>query len=196
MYLQSFLQANNFNRMEGFSQQVTGQIRDLIRLTETPVTSVLEIGFNGGHSSEIFLENNDALTVTSFDLGEYECVVPAQAFLAGKYPSRHQLILGDSTVTVPRFSEENPGKAFDILFIDGGHEYSIAKADLENCRKLAHSNTLVLLDDTIYRDDWKVHYTLGPTRAWLEAIADGKVVELGRREYEPGRGMSWGKYVL
>ena len=34
-----------------------------------------------------------------------------------------------------------------------------------------------------------------PILAWLEGVASGKIVELGRSEYMLGRGISWGKFV-
>jgi predicted O-methyltransferase YrrM len=195
MYIHNFLQENGFTAFEGFSQQLMGQIKDLIRLTATPGLRALEIGFNAGHSAEIFLENNESLKLTSFDLGMHDYVVPASRFIASKYPSRHEIVLGDSTVTLPKYIHENPGKQFDILFIDGGHTYEIAKADLENCAALSHSRSLVLVDDVIHTDGWAADYTVGPTQAWDEAVSDGKIIELGRSEYCHGRGMVWGNYV-
>ena len=195
MYLHTFLEENGFKEFEGFSQQIVGQIKDLTRLTSTPCLRALEIGFNAGHSAEILLENNESLTLTSFDLGIHDYVVPASKFIASKYPSRHELVLGDSTVTVPTYINENPGKQFDIIFIDGGHTYDIAKADVENCAMLSHSRTLVLVDDVVHTDRLVAEYTVGPTRAWDEAVASGKMIELGRSEYCHGRGMIWGNYV-
>ena len=74
----------------------------------------MEIGFNAGHSSELFLKYTSA-HVTSFDLGEHPYVSHAKEYIDA-YPGRHSLIIGDSTVTVPKCI----GK-YDIIFIDGGH---------------------------------------------------------------------------
>jgi hypothetical protein len=38
----------------------------------------LEIGFNAGHSAEVFLKNNKDLILTSFDLGEHNYVTTAK----------------------------------------------------------------------------------------------------------------------
>jgi len=70
-----------------------------------------------------------------------------------KYPNRHKLIIGDSTKSVPEYIKNNNDIKFDIIYIDGGHEYNIAKQDLINCHKLAHKNTLVILDDVIRNED-------------------------------------------
>jgi predicted O-methyltransferase YrrM len=171
------------------------QQQDLINLTKIPIRTIMEIGFNAGHSADVFLKNNPNSTLVSFDIGDHEYVHTAKRYIDLHYPNRHTLILGDSTVTIPQYVEQNNNKNFDVIFIDGGHEYATARADLLNCRKLSHTNTLVLLDDTIYKKEWEVEYTIGPTNAWVELLNDHSLIELGRKEYRLGRGMSWGKYT-
>jgi predicted O-methyltransferase YrrM len=85
---------------------------------------------------------------------------------------------------------------FDLIFIDGGHDYNIANADLENCRKLANKDTIVILDDTIYTADWEAEWTIGPTKTWVEHMENGTITEINRVEYQSGIGMSWGKYLF
>jgi predicted O-methyltransferase YrrM len=182
--------------IEGYSQQVPQQVEDLISLTNKPNIKVMEIGFNGGHSSEIFLQNNPDLTVLSFDLGKYNYVALGKEFIDTTYPNRHTLIVGDSTKTIPVYLQNNKDAKFDVIFIDGGHEYEISKKDLENCFHLAHKDTIVILDDTIFTPGWEQEWTHGPTRNWIEYIQQNKIVELNRKDYSNGRGMSWGKYVM
>ena len=97
---------------------------------------------------------------------------------------------------LPEYIKKNPGKTFDLIFIDGGHEYSIAKADMTNCRNLAHKDTILILDDTIYTPGWELSFTKGPTAVWLEFLKDGLITETTRKDYARGAGMSWGKYVV
>jgi len=81
-----------------------------------------------------------------------------------------------------------------MIFIDGGHEYNTAIGDLKNCLDLAHENTIVILDDVVRKSGWEKHYTTGPTKAWDDLKKESKLNELGQEDYEPGHGMSWGKY--
>jgi len=196
MSITTFLSSRGFHNFEGYSQQNPQQVEDLINLTNKPNINVMEIGFNAGHSAEVFLHNNKDLILTSFDLGRHNYVTTAKEYIDNTYPDRHTLILGDSRTTIPIYINNNKETKFDIIFIDGGHDYDIAKADMENCFHLAHKDTIVILDDTIFTKGWEQSWTIGPTRTWLEHLEQNKIIELTRKDYFSGRGMSWGKYIL
>jgi predicted O-methyltransferase YrrM len=194
----SYLLENGFTYtdFEGYSGQIPEQTVDLTKLTQSPsIKTILEIGFNAGHSSDTFLFANPTATVVSFDLGAHTYVKKAKEYIDRMYPGRHTLILGDSTVTIPEYITNNPGKPFDAIFVDGGHEYPIAYADLSNCFALAHNDTIVIVDDTVYTDTWQAGHTIGPTAAWENHIRMGRIVEIDGKDYLPYRGMSWGTYL-
>ena len=197
MNLSNFLNDRGFpsDVIEGYSQQVQPQVNDLIQLTKSSnIKNILEIGFNAGHSAEVFLHNNNHIKLTSFDLGSHAYVHHAKEYIDAAFPNRHDLVLGDSTVTLPEFIKHKTGTTFDVIFVDGGHDYEVAKADLENCFHLSHKHTIVILDDTMYTQGWDQLYTIGPTKTWVEHLQEKKIFELGRRDYSIGRGMSWGFY--
>jgi hypothetical protein len=196
MDITAFLNSRGFYTFEGHSQQVPQQIEDLIKLTNKSNITVLEIGFNAGHSSEVFLEYNNDLKIISFDLGSHDYISHAKEYIDYKYPNRHNLIIGDSRETIPSYIDNNKDVKFDIIFIDGGHDYEISKSDLENCFHLAHQETIVIIDDTIFTPGWEEGWNIGPTKSWNEFLNQKRIIELNRKDYWSGRGMSWGKYIM
>ncbi|MGU3294683.1 class I SAM-dependent methyltransferase [Williamsia sp. M5A3_1d] len=137
------------------------------------VRRIVEIGFNAGFSSHAFLRADPQVEVTSFDLGDHEYVATAKQCIDDEFPGRHTLITGDSTETVPAFAAENAGETFDVLFIDGGHTYEVAATDIANMARLAHENSVVMIDDLLPHKA----FGEGPVRAWREAIEKSIVVE-------------------
>ena len=92
MSITTFLSSRGFHNFEGYSQQNPQQVEDLINLTNKPNINVMEIGFNAGHSAEVFLHNNKDLILTSFDLGRHNYVTTAKEYIDNTYPNRHTLI--------------------------------------------------------------------------------------------------------
>lgn len=63
---------------------------------------------------------------------------------------------------------------------------------MENCFHIAHKDTIVILDDTIFTHNWEAYWSVGPTRTWTEHLQQNKIIELHRKEYFSGNGMVWG----
>jgi len=195
--LTQHLNKKNFYNIEGYSQQVPDQVKALNYLSQqTQIKNILEIGFNAGHSSEIFLNAKNDTKVTSFDLASHDYVIHGKSYIDKTFPFRHSLIIGDSTKTIPEFKQIYPNTKFDLIFIDGGHDYEIAKQDIINCKEMAHQNTIVIMDDTIHKNEWTKCWNIGPTRAWNEAVKNNTIKETNKLDFEPGRGMAYGKYVF
>lgn len=191
------LEAKDVKVYEGHSGQIVGQQEHLRELVSRKgIVNVMEIGFNGGHSAELFLSSNGNVNVVSFDIGKWECVEAGKKFIDAQYPERHRLVLGDSVETVVTYTCENPDEKFDLIFIDGAHEYKTAKADLVNCRALAHKDTIVIMDDTMTELGQMQQWNIGPNIAWMEGQKEGFVEPLGAVNFSHGRGHSWGRYVV
>ena len=56
MSLTDYLKDKGYDSFEGYSQQIPKQVIDLYLLTNKQNLNVMEIGFNAGHSAEIFLQ--------------------------------------------------------------------------------------------------------------------------------------------
>jgi predicted O-methyltransferase YrrM len=196
MSINDFLYLNGaYNMGEGHSGQIVKQTETLKELASNlSIKNVLEIGFNSGHSADTFLSSNPNIKLVSFDIGMGKNVILGKSYVDRKYPFRHCLIIGDSTKTIPEFLKNNPDYKFDLIFIDGGHTYDIATKDIMNCKELAHSDTVVIMDDVVH--DSSAEYCTGPTQAWIDAASKNIVTIIDTVKFQDNRGMSWGKYAF
>lgn len=194
--LEDFYKMNKINITEGNINQHHKQSWDIKNiLKQINSKYIMEIGFNAGHSAELFLSNSNAY-LYSFDIGEHfhEYLKYGKQFINIKYPNRHTLVFGNSLETIPRFAKNNE-ILFDVIFIDGGHDYEVAHSDLMNCRLLSHKETIVIMDDIVSKDNLQAGYTIGPSKAWNDLIKNNLLTEINHFDYGFGKGQSIGKYI-
>jgi len=198
MTLDLFLKDNNCYVTEGYTEQVPEQVQILKDLVNNDkIINVLEIGMNAGHSSCLFLENNKQCNVISFDIGNHDYVRVGKQYIDNKYPNRHELIISDSTISIPLYTNINKESKMDLIFIDGGHDYETALNDLINCMNLSHKDTILIMDDTIINNNANIaDWNIGPTQAWNKLKSYNLIEEKESYVFSYGRGMSIGKYLL
>lgn len=144
------------------------------------VKYVCETGFNAGFSSFYALTASEQTVVHSFELGGDLYRKQAADWLTSIFSTRFSIHLGDSTVMVPKFSKENPDFRCDYMYVDGGHVYSVAKADMVNFANIANlKNNFIAFDDYPPGFD---NPNFG--QAWEESVKEGFVKELTRCAYK------------
>lgn len=113
------------------------------------IKKIAEIGFNAGHSAQIFFENCPNSQVLSFDLNHYHYTKIGVEFMQRKYKDNFKFVEGNSQDTVPNYTLNHPHDKYDLLYIDGDHSYLGFYTDLVNCQKLATKDTIVWVDDCV-----------------------------------------------
>ncbi len=168
-----FLSGRGRMPVEGSSPpQQQNYLRSLAR--QLHARMVGEVGFNAGFSSLAFLGADPKVKVVSFDIGDHDVIRDAKAFIDLRYPGRHELVIGDSKLTLSRYKERHPDVFFDLVFIDGGHDLKTARSDIASFRLLCQPGADVVIDDLM---PWRP-FGVGPTKAWNEAISQGTIVPI------------------
>jgi galactosyl transferase GMA12/MNN10 family/Methyltransferase domain len=112
------------------------------------IQSILEIGLNGGHSAEIFFQCCKNLKrFSSFDINMHAYTSPAAEYFSLKQKGKFEFVQGDSAITVPQYAEQFPDRKFDLIYVDGDHTFEACTQDVLNCKKLAHADTVLWVDD-------------------------------------------------
>jgi len=179
---------------EGHSNQIQTEMAAMNNLaSDSRVEIICETGFNGGHGTLRWLLHSNA-TVYSFDIGTHNYSIPAAKFLFEKFPGRHIVNWGDSTETIPKFKEEHPDVKCNLIFVDGGHSFAVAEADLKNFGGMFNSSyNVLMIDDVMCRSN----FCKGPNDAWDQLIQSGAAVQTSASSAEGGeRGFAYGKYTV
>lgn len=92
-------------------------------------SSVVEIGFNLGHSACMMLEIMDDLSVLSIDINDHEVIRQAAGIVSSKYPGRFSLLIGDSRSPKVQANVAVRIKP-DLVFIDGDHSAQGVENDI------------------------------------------------------------------
>lgn len=190
MSLNDFLNENGVKELEGNCDQLPAQKQHIAEVCSNKnIKNILEIGFNAGHSAEVILSANKEAKLTSFDLNVHSYTSVGKDYIDKKFPGRHTFVAGDSKETIPKHDG-----LYECFFIDGGHDYETAKADILNCKRLARPCAMVMIDDVVLPPVKDVEYSKGPTQAIIEAINDGLITGLVHYMYGETRGMAVGFY--
>ncbi|MCH1611942.1 MAG: class I SAM-dependent methyltransferase [Flavobacteriales bacterium] len=192
--LKSYYRDKNLKIIEGYSLESEEQ-ELFLKTYKDSFKNILEIGFNAGHSSEIFLCNNQNVELISIDLGFWYYTKFGDRFLSRKYENQIKVIYKDSIEALKDFSTIQEGTFFDLIYIDGNHEYEYAMADMLNCKKFASPESIVMLDDVILSDDYRSLANSGPTKVWKELVSSKDIIEIKCYHFKDlNRGVAIGKY--
>lgn len=121
-----------------FADIVAPSFREVLEIAKPD--SVLEIGFNAGGSASMFLQIDPTLIYHSIDI---ELNQESKEFLEKKY-NLFKLFKYDSKFIDP-VDSLSLRETYDMVFIDGNHEYEMVVNDIE--KSLMFEPKYILLDD-------------------------------------------------
>jgi len=121
----SFLTTGKYTGHQPVSDEVIQIWKDIKEKTD--FKSMMEIGFNAGHSSTIMLSLFPDITIHSYDIGQFDTTLKNAEIVKEKFSGRFDYTIIDST----QIDYTTIADKFDIIFIDGGHDYPIVISDIE-----------------------------------------------------------------
>jgi predicted O-methyltransferase YrrM len=107
---------------------------------------VLEIGFNWGYSATLVMESCSWSTLRSIDIAQHWYTVLAGELVEQLYRGRFSAVWKDSHTALR--DEIAAGNRYDMIIVDGGHSYEIARLDIELSMKLLTPGGVLVVDDT------------------------------------------------
>lgn len=125
--------------------------------------SILEIGFNAGHSVAVMLMANPHLRITCVDIATHTYLDKCYDYLSSLFPGRIQLIKTDSN-KIHNFMGKSYFKSFDALHVDGHHEDNVFIYDTIGYLRYLKDQAIVVIDDTQYYNIncWTDHMEKNP----------------------------------
>lgn len=139
----------NIYTYDGMNTQefMKAKMINLFYLAKECKNDILEIGFNAGNSSLIFLLANPNVKIHAIDLCLHCYVQPCVDFLNLMFNNRVILYKGDSLEIVPGL-DRSLSDTISLYHIDGWHALEGIQADMKNCYNLAKNGSFLVVDDT------------------------------------------------
>ncbi len=145
--------------------------RDFLRRAISPARSVLEIGFNGGHSAAIILGQAGDRSLLAIDGGEHRYASGCAEVIRGAHAGRFDVRWGTSANILPRL-QPTEVQRLDLVHIDGGHGAEVFNEDLAWFVNSVRPGCRLLVDDAY----------VPHIRERLLALCDGGILS----EIDPG----------
>ena len=107
---------------------------------------ILEIGFNAGFSTLLFLLANPNTKITCIDIGFHRYTYACYEKLRETFgEDRIEFLLGDSVAVLPKIGSISK---YDLFYIDGSHSPETLQSDLFHVGRFIRENAIVIMNDT------------------------------------------------
>ena len=136
----NFLKENNIYEIS-LGRKMPPESYEKIRalIEKYKLVKILEIGTNHGHCTCFLRFLNESLEIVTIDIKRYENFNKIIKF----FPSdKTNILIGDSQKELPKIKT-----IFDLVIIDGNHNYSACLQDYNNIKKNIKKGSIVVFDD-------------------------------------------------
>ena len=164
--------------LHGGTKDFPGCVSNRMLLANLPhVKTACETGFAQGHSGLIFLHANPSLTLYSFEIMQHGTEYKERCvdFVRSNYGDRFQLVVGNSSVVVPRVRRYFPSLTCDLMAVDNS-ALSDRFSDLTNFQHIASCNNLVIHRVSLSSPEHAA--TDFRTSQWTAMVERGDIEEL------------------
>ena len=158
----------NENHLQQIPDELSEFIFELIQYQRTKKAKIkkfLEIGFHIGFTNTILNKIFNFEEIVAIDT--FDAIINGNSLRANLRFKNLTLICGNSTSDRVINLVKTLGP-FDLIFIDGNHDYDIVKQDFENYKEMVSSDGIIA-----FHDIFSVNY-LGVAKLWKEIIDSNK----------------------
>lgn len=143
------------------------------------IKKIAVIGFNAGHSTEIFFQNCANCQIVACDSGLNSFTQLGVDFMKRKCRERFKFFEGDAEVMCHQI---DANKKYDLIYINGDKSYQNRLKDILDCKKIATQKTILWVND----------YAGEIERAVNDAVKQGVIViDQKLEDSDPCGGRSW-----
>ena len=129
--------------------------------------------------------------MTSIDHLQLQSVRPGLDYINSLYQLRHAFIKGDSNDVL---SSGIIRQFYDCILIDGSFKYETVYKDIELCKKYAHRDTILIINNVLRNKQFEKYWTKGPSQAWHEMLNNEFINKIDQIDYKTGNGIAIAKY--
>src|SRR4029079_16035965 len=119
--------------------------RNFARVAQCKRT-LLEVGFNAGHSALLALSANPEINYFGVDIGSNPYSEPCARYLSEFFPDRFHVLFADSREALPYLATDRRLR-FDAVHVDGGASPDLFRTDMSNAIRLVGLNGHLVVNE-------------------------------------------------
>lgn len=177
---------------EGYTFQCRKLYLDLLDsikeccITDNMNYDILEIGFNPGTSSLLFLANTFH-KVYAIDIVEHEKIINIYKYV---FENRFNFIKGEASDVISLNKINRSCGPFKVIFIDGPHNFKQLFKTFLSCLDLINYHTYIIINDVVTTPENIRSWNHAPNELYRFLNENDLICNIKKCEYKNGRGFA------